>query len=425
VRPIQLPASGQAVNDRPAAPAPASADERVHLLDGLRGFALFGILMVNLAVYTGFFGLPRERWIDLPGAAWSDTAEFAIGWLFLGKFYSIFSLLFGIGFALQLGRAEARGDSGTARYIRRLLVLLAFGIAHMVFLWMGDILALYALMGMVLLLFRRAPDPLVLGAALLFWVLPIAWYALDLNSAGFDPSRPFFRWGRAQMVDVWGRAPAGQLEVWLTPEYGRLVRSHIAEIGYRYGSLVGEMRFARVLAMFLLGLWIGRRRLYLQTSVYSSALRRICLWGFLVGIPTGFAMKKVAELDLGNPLRSQLYEGIVYAVHVPLLAAAYVAAFVLLWQRQSGPGILRAFVPAGRMALTNYIMQSAIAVALFTGVGMGLLGRVSHSWVPLLAAAIIVFQIVVSALWLAVFRFGPLEWLWRSLTYGRVQPILR
>lgn len=417
------------VRDQPAevpagAPAPASASERVLLLDGLRGFALFGILMVNLAVYTGFFGQPRARWIDLPGAAWSDTAEFVIGWMFLGKFYSIFALLFGIGFALQLERAEARGDSGTARYLRRLLVLVAFGVAHMVLLWMGDILALYAMMGMVLLLFRRASNRLILSAALLFWLFPIAWYALDLHYAGFDPSRPFFRWGRAQMVDVWGRAPA-QLEVWLTPEYGKLVRSHIAEIGYRYGSLVGEMRFARVLAMFLLGMWIGRSRLYLQTERYARALRRICIWGFLIGIPTGFAMRRIGEMDFGSPLRAQLYEGIAYAVHVPLLAAAYVAAFVLLWQRKEEPGMLRAFAPAGRMALTNYIMQSAIAVALFTGVGMGLLGRVSHSWVPLLAIAIMVFQVVVSALWLSVFRFGPLEWLWRSLTYGRMQPILR
>ncbi|HEX6252563.1 MAG TPA: DUF418 domain-containing protein [Gemmatimonadaceae bacterium] len=406
-------------------PGPAAASERVHLLDGVRGFALFGILMVNLAVYTGFFGQPRARWIDLPGAGWSDSAEFAIGWLFLGKFYSIFALLFGIGFALQLERARARGDDGTALYLRRILVLFGFGIAHMVLLWMGDILALYAMMGAVLLLFRRVPDRLVLGAALLFWLFPIAWYALDLHYAGFDPSRPFFRWGRARMVDVWGRAPAGQLEVWLTPDYGTLVRSHIAEIGYRYGSLVGEMRFARVLAMFLLGLWIGRRRLYLQTARYAVALRRICFWGFLLGIPTGFAMRRIGEMDLGSPLRAQLYEGIAYAVHVPLLAAAYVAAFVLLWQRRSGPGILRSFVPAGRMALTNYVMQSAIAVALFTGVGMGLLGRVSHSWVPLLAVAVMAFQIVVSALWLSVFRFGPLEWLWRSLTYGGPQPVFR
>jgi len=381
--------------------------------------------MVNLTVYTGFFTQPRARWIDLPGASWSDPAEFAIGWFFLGKFYSIFSLLFGIGFALQLERAEARGDSGTARYLRRLLVLLAFGLAHIVFLWMGDILALYAMMGMVLLLFRSASDRFVLSAALLFWLFPIAWYALDLQYVGFDPSRTFFRWGRAQMVEVWGRAPAGQLEVWLTPEYGKLLRSHIAEIGYRYGSLVGEMRFSRVLAMFLLGLWIGRRRLYLRTSRYGRALRGICLWGFLVGIPTGFAMKKISEMDLGSPLHAQLYEGIAYAVHVPLLAAAYVAAFVLLWQRRSGPGVMRVFAPAGRMALTNYIMQSAIAVALFTGVGMGLLGRVSHSWVPLLAAVITLFQVAISALWLKVFRFGPLEWLWRSLTYGRVQPMLR
>ena len=87
--------------------------------------------------------------------------------------------------------------------------------------------------------------------------------------------------------------------------------------------------------------------------------------------------------------------------------------------------MLRAFVPAGRMALTNYIMQSVIAVVLFTGVGMGLLGQVSHSWVPLLAIAIIAFQVMVSALWLSLFRFGPLEWLWRSITYGHPQPILR
>ena len=138
-------------------PAPTDASERHHILDALRGWALAGVLMANMVMFIGFgLSTPEQRTAAL-GSALDDISELLIEWLVVGKFYSLFSLLFGIGFTLQFGRLQQRGE-GLGRYLRRLGVLLLFGLAHLYLMWLGDILALYAVMGAVLLLFRGAAD---------------------------------------------------------------------------------------------------------------------------------------------------------------------------------------------------------------------------------------------------------------------------
>ncbi|WP_240913784.1 hypothetical protein [Sphingomonas sp. HDW15A] len=183
-----------------SAGAPVDPQARSHFLDGLRGLALLGILIVNMAAFIGFGMNDEAGRAAAIASAFDDVAEVTMEWLFMGKFYSIFSLLFGIGFAIQLGRLEARGE-GVGRYSRRLLVLFAIGLAHLLLLWIGDIVALYALMGMVLLLFRKASDRALLAWAVALWMLPVAW-SIMIHLGGIDPSKPVYQAGMRALASV-------------------------------------------------------------------------------------------------------------------------------------------------------------------------------------------------------------------------------
>ena len=396
---------------------PTSSGERVILLDALRGFALFGILLVNLLSFTGDGFLPDAERAHLFGSSAAATVEFMLEWLVTGKFYSLFSLLFGIGFALQLGRLEARGE-GVGRYVRRLLILFGFGVAHLLLLWMGDILALYALMGLVLILFRRASDRALLIGAMLLWLAPVLW-AAAMVELGFRPGRSLFDAAMMTFQALSIDASQGPLPIWSGGSWLLLVKSHFAEIFIRYSDLIAQLRPAKVLAMFLLGLWVGRRMLYVRLDEYAPLLRKVTLAGLGVGLPvSAVGAWLVLNPPHGPETLDHLYQAIAYSLGVPSLALGYAAGFALLW-RTAARRTLGRLAPAGQMALTNYIGQTLIQILIFYGVGFGLIGKVSNAWIPLIAILIFAAQLIFSRLWLARFRFGPLEWLWRALTYGR------
>jgi uncharacterized protein len=388
------------------------------MLDALRGFALFGILLANL---MGFVVGPAPESMRLVhvGAALAGPVEFLLEWLVVGKFYSLFSLLFGIGFAIQLGRLEARGE-GATRYARRLVVLFGFGLAHMLLLWLGDILSLYALVGFALLLFRRASDRTLLVSAALLWLSPILWQAA-MSYAGFAPQQPLIDAAIRTFAQFGIDARQGPFPIWTSPDYLVHLRAHPGEILVRYHDFVEQLRPAKVLAMFLLGLWAGRRRIFADPGAHLPLLRRIMIYGFLLGLPLAFARAGLSDLGEDTPTH-QLLEEVAYCLGTPILALAYAAAFALLWNRSSG-GRLAMFAPAGRMALTNYLAQTFLMCLLFFGWGFALIGRLHLGFLPLVAVAIFGLQVAYSGWWLRRYRMGPLEWLWRTLTYGRRQPM--
>ncbi len=399
--------------------APTGASERHHILDALRGWALAGVLAANMMVFIGFgYASEPERAAAL-GSHFDDIAELLFEWLVVGKFYSLFSLLFGIGFAMQLSRLQARGE-GMARYVRRLVVLFLFGIAHLFLLWLGDILALYALMGGVLLLFRRASDRALLRWAAALWMVPVAWAALihfaDINLAGifyYLAFQGFAANGLDQNI-----SPA----TWLNgADYLTQLRNHPNEVFLRIGDLVYQMRPAKVLAMFLIGLWIGRRGLFAATPETRPLLVRTVKLGLGIGLPLAL-VRAVLHMTAGENHTLRFLEEALYCVSTPVTALGYAAGFTLLWGG-GGSRLLAWPAPAGRMALTNYLSQTLIQTLLFTGAGLALGNVFGLTFVLPFAAAIFAVQVAFSGWWLTRFRFGPAEWLWRSLTYGRAQPM--
>jgi uncharacterized protein len=385
----------------------------------MRGWALFGILCANMVAFVGFSFLDDAGRDASIGGAFDDLSELLIEWLIVGKFYSIFSLLFGIGFAIQIGRLEARGE-GTARYLRRLFILFLIGLGHLFLLWVGDIVALYALMGAALLLFRRQSDRALLTWAVILWLLPILWSAL-IHFNGFNLAAPIYAAGMGTLT-AWGiDVSVGPLQYYRDTPFLSALAVRPGEAFFRLGDLVYQMRFTKVLGMFLIGLWVGRHAIYADLGRHLDLLRKVRFWGLSIGLPLSFA-KAIFSMWPGEDQPAiEFAAEVAYVFGTPTLALGYAAAFALLWHR--GRSGLAWAAPAGRMALTNYLMQTILQSLLFYGWGLGLIGTFGLIWVFPISIALFAAQVAYSRWWLARFRFGPIEWLWRSLTYGRAQPM--
>lgn len=392
------------------------AAQRTDLLDALRGFALFGVVWSNYAVLSlWMFMSPEERAV-LPGSFLDDPLEALHTILIDGKFYSIFSMLFGIGFGFFL----AKGNDGLWRFYRRMLILLVIGWLHLRCLWAGDILFLYAVLGLLLPLFRGLGDRALVIIAAALILSPIAIdAAVVLSDARFDPVAPVVQWMEASdasygdsTFDAFRSLPDGG---W--PEFFRTnARGWI----FRCVHLVESNRLPKVLGLFLLGLWISRRRLFADVDQHAPLLKKLCVAGFVVGLPSSVVMWW-AEGHTGHPPEPMsLLRAASYAFSVVPLAVAYASGFALLWRSAAWKNRLMALAPMGRMALTNYLMQTIIALVLFYGIGLGWGTRVSALVFEGLALAVFIVQVIWSRWWLQRFQYGPFEWAWRSLTYGKV-----
>ncbi len=405
----------------PIAPIPAS--ERIVVIDVLRGFAVFGILLVNM----GLFSAPL--YVELMGVPWwtstvDRAAQALVRFAAEGKFYLLFSFLFGLGMAIQMQRVEGRGAPFVGLYARRLFILLGLGLGHALLLWFGDILAIYALLGFPLLLFRKRSD-----RTLLIWA--VAVYLLPLLVVG----------GCTALIQVAQLHPEAAAEIergYAHAEAEMTVWAGRSQEIYAYGSF-GDMFWHRlvnqqdllpgtlimlpiVFAMFLLGLWAGRRDLLRDPARYRPVLRRIVCWALPVGLLCN-AFYALAFVWTSRMRLSwtALAGYVAYTIGAPLLSAGYAAALILLYQRAGWPKRLAPLAAVGCMALSNYLLQTLICTTLFYSYGFGLFGAVGPARGVLLTILIYALQVPLSTWWLRHFQFGPLEWLWRSLTYGRWQ----
>lgn len=394
-------------------PKPLDAGGRVDLLDALRGFALAGILMANLNYWSGWSFMSDEEKVLLAGPAAQRWVDYLHYWLIDGKFYTIFSLLFGIGFALQLHRLQQRSAGGLAIYRRRLAILLLIGMLHMTLLWEGDILLLYAALGFVLLACRQASDRSLLIAAVALVLMPIPGYAL-VWWAGVPGDLGLYGLGGALWAALGGDPDLSYVESMRLPGASAFFSWTLAGPPYRIGGFLETWRIPKVMAMFLLGLWAGRRLVARQLFENRTLLKQILCWGLVIGLPANAVyglFGGVFELE-GFP---GLQATVVYAIGVAPLGLAYAAAFALLWPHIKGWSLWLA--APGRMALTNYLSHSVLGVIIFYGVGFGLAGRLQPVQWYAIGVAIFAAQAVVSVVWLRYFQFGPAEWLWRCLSY--------
>lgn len=400
---------------------PVRQPERIASLDVLRGFALFGILMVNIqsfAMVSAAYMNPTA-YGDFHGAnrlVWLLTHT-----LFDQKFITIFSMLFGAGMVLLTTRAESSGRSGLAVHFRRMFWLIVFGLLHAYLLWYGDILVWYGLCGMVVIWFRRLRPGVLIGLG-----LPAIAVAslLSLLSGWSIPYWPREQW--AEFQEDWlpsGAAVAEELEAyrggWLDQMPHRagtvLEFQTIVFLAWGLWRVGGVMLIG--MALFKMGVLSAER-----SRRFYQGLAAI---GFLAGIP--IVLEGVRQqFAHGWDARYGFFFDSQYNYWASLLVSlGWVGAVMWVCKTDALPGVRRGLAAVGQMALTNYLLQTILCTTIFYGHGFGLFGRVER--VGQLGIVVLLYagQVLFSLVWLRRFRFGPFEWLWRSLTYGRRQPMLR
>lgn len=393
--------------------------DRLVVIDTLRAIALFGVIVMNLTamvmVFKGEAIMAAARPADLAFGLFDLV-------LLQGKARSAFAFLFGVGFGILMQRAQARGAGFGALYLRRVLILLVIGIGNLAFLFWGDILIVYAILGMVLMLFRKVGQRVLLVLGLGLIVLPpVIAGVIEAVTGAPTPSIAGVSAAvaEARFVEM---LPAYASANYLAFVLANLRYFVLHPIGDTGPVIVYDLG---VLGLFMVGFWAARRRVFEDIERHRPLLRRI-IW---VVLPLGLLLSLVhATRRLGMPMDGIGY-GIVTAAYMglPILAFGYLAMLTLYISR-GGRWLSTAFAPMGRMALTGYLASNAIGAFVWYGWGLGRINdpdRLTMAGINLFAIAVFAGLCVFSALWLSVFRFGPAEWLWRSLTYGRLQPLAK
>ena len=383
---------------------------RIVTLDVIRGFAIFGIFLVNMPSFNG------SEFMVYTGA--DKIIRLLFDMFIQTKFYTIFSFLFGLGFYIFMTRAEAKGEKVFRLFSRRLLALLLFGILHLVFLWKGDILHTYAIMGFFLLLFyrRKAKTALIWGLVLIisFQFLMGASAILTSFAEKFDDSMNFTESMREETLTQGKES----IEAYTTLSYTELVKWRIPnELNEVVWNI--PLTLPDILGMFLVGLFAGKINLFRRVAELKRKLRITQLITFIISVPPliaiawGYSQHEEVTFmySLGN----------YFFVHFSgfTLSIFYIVTIALLLEKETWQRILKPFRYVGQMALTNYLCQTFFGVIVFYG--FGLFGQVSLVEGLLYAVIFYCVQVVFSYLWLKKFQFGPFEWLWRVMTYGKVQ----
>ncbi|WP_434521851.1 DUF418 domain-containing protein [Halorubrum sp. AS12] len=394
---------------RDSGPTPPS--ERITSLDALRGFALLGILVINIRV----FSMPEQTLLN-PNVYGDFTGlnywTWFVGHVFAqSKFITIFSALFGAGVLMFIESKAEKGQDAVRLHLRRTAVLIAVGLLHAYLLWYGDILVTYGLTG-IFLLFVRDHDARQLAglSAILLLFVPVLELFAAVSMGGEAIAG---QWMPA--ADAIQQQVAAYRGGWLDQMSHRVSSSFQRQTSGFIGS-----SFWRVGGVMLLGMALYKRGVL--TGERSTAFYRRLVAGGVVGV--GIVVAGVAYIEANDwSAGAALYWRQFNYVGSLLVAGGYVGLVTLFVRWRGGGVVTRALAAVGRTAFTNYLLQTVVATTIFYGHGLGLFGSVSRFEAMGIVVGIWVVQIVLSVLWLRYFRFGPVEWVWRTLTYGEAQPM--
>ncbi len=399
-----------------AAVGPVTEKERIQELDVLRGIALFGVLTMNFVAFASAGTLTTEAQLAaLPTAAIDAPVYWAVRWLIGDKANTMFAALFGLGFYLQMKRAE--GQPGfEKRYSQRLLCLLLFGWFNVIFLWIWDILNLYALAGFALLLMRRwrTRSLVLFGTIAALYSDKLQEWWTGLIGLKLVPDSLY---SDTAALDRQAAALSG--------DYLRVVETFAEWTWTEWlagGLMVAWLIYA--LGRFALGAAIGRSGILEDIPRFLPLLKRIAIVAIPLGLLSGLWIQLIVsdawQTTGGHGWAKPLAQSLRSPAAL-ILAAGYSAGIVVALHTSRGARMLRVFAPVGRMALTNYLTQGFIyAFVMFDiGLGLGLAGRIGSLAVVLICIAFFALQTAFSSWWLGRFRFGPMEWVWRALTYGK------
>ncbi|MGX1930171.1 DUF418 domain-containing protein [Flagellimonas sp. 2504JD4-2] len=400
---------------------PVNPTKRFEIIDIIRGFALFGVLLANIRWTSQDFALTNAQ---LEAISLTEINVWLDGFILTFiefKFYTLFSILFGLGFAMQLNKSEEKQLNIVPIFRRRMFILFVIGIVHATLVWFGDILHIYAALGFVLMLFRNASNATlikwILGIGILTGLLPfIDW----LIQSYVDPVANTVDYEAIKSMRFESLSSTNWIDVmrlnteWNMAEYTNL---RIGGDGIFYWYL-------NVFWKFLLGFYMGRNLMLQRAQEQLGKFKKLFVYGGVLGL-IGCLAWSISSFVFDRWLPSNesplSISALLLEFGVLALSMSYLSALVLLYFKTGFSKQLAYLAPLGRMALTNYLMQSVCIIVVFYGVGLNQLGKIGTFYC--LVATILIFglQIAISKWWLSKFKFGPMEWLWRSLTYGKWQ----
>jgi len=397
--------------------APTQPGERISEIDIIRGLALLGILMVNMSFfkYPVFF----DRYPTSFPAGFDQVGAWFIQLFFTGKFYAIFSFLFGLGFYIFMERTLQKGLDLIPLYRRRLFALLGFGFIHLFFIWSGDILFTYAIIGFILLKFRNKSVQSILK-----WIIGLFIIATTLNflfglinGAGEYYAGDKYPLMMQNMID-------GAVEIYTRGSFFEIIGFRlINEVPYVLLGLI--IWIPAVLAFFLCGLYAGKKKIFRDIPGHLPLLRKIRN----IGLPLGglflliYILVESGFWPVSTLVRPALLSASNYAASI-FIFPSYVSIVLIALQRDFWKRLLSPVAAAGRMALTNYLSQTLICILLFYGFGLGLFAEISVLQGIFITLVIYLVQVVWSNLWFRKFKYGPMEWFWRMLTYRKKEKFL-
>ncbi len=396
---------------------PTSPAERIEILDILRGFALFGVLIMNIINFSGYDLASETTHKSLSTYDYDNLLIQGARVLFDGKFYTLFSILFGIGFSIIMTRLKSKTDQWKPIFYQRLIVLAVIGYLHLQFFWSGDILLVYALTGLLLPLFANLSDKhlILISLAMLFAALAVDTFNVIFE---FVPGAWLERIGEAIDAkngisdDNWRTYAFDSSHSWT--EFWHWVQPGPL---FRLADLLNTNRFFKVLSFYLAGYYIGRSNYLAEAHKYKLLFKKLLMLGFSIGIPLNMAYLYFYEDGKQLPESYGLFDSVTHILGILTLCLGYIGGLALLWVK--GFTWLKLFAPMGRMALTNYLMQTVICILLFYCIGFALGGRIGPSVSFPIAFSLVIFQMWASRVWLEYFNYGPMEWGWRKLTYHK------
>ncbi|UOR13171.1 DUF418 domain-containing protein [Halobacillus amylolyticus] len=384
---------------------PLKEAERLSWIDAARGLAILGIFMVNVPAFNAPYFLYGGEGHFWPSPT-SDAVQTIIDIFFQASFYTLFSLMFGFGLQMMKDRLDQKGLNYRPVLLRRLAILIGFGLIHSFLIWHGDILLSYGLFGLVLFaFFNRSKRTLLLWAysmlAILIIPLTLSLYSIRDRLGGFYNLEAINtakrNYGEGSLLDIWQQNA----------------------VDWTYANNVGSIPFLAfsLIPMFLFGMYIARERWLHEPDQHLVSIKK---WCGISGVV--FLLFKAGPYLYGNPEWFQLLQDNVGGT---ASAIFYVLSLTLMFRTNRGRKMLNPLRWVGCMSLTNYIFQSLVCFVLFYSVGFGLYGQISPSLSVIIVLVVFTSQVFLSKAWLNKFRFGPLEWLWRTLTYRKKQPLRR
>ncbi len=391
---------------------PTANSGRILQLDIFRGFAIFGIFMVNILVMNVSF-VYRGEWLAETASTFNNIIDWCLQFFFFSKFFPIFSFLFGIGVALQIRSLKSKRIPSSAFLIRRFTALLVFGMCHILFIWSGDILHLYALFGFLLIFMYRMPPVVIFLSAIVLVFFPFFddLYEYIIHYFDVNPS------GNMNQMT---RDHIHTLKV--NGSYASGIQLRLDEYGYMLPFVVSIM-IPFALAMTLLGLYAVKSGIIDRIQAFAKKIIVPFLISFVLIITYRFLFQYwiLEAFDIGFGSILSFFLWTLYFVSEVMISFLYLLLIVFALQTKVGFKLLSPLQYVGRMAFTNYILQSVIGYLIMRTFGyfesFDLLGCV------LIVIAVYSVQIPLSWYWLKYFKFGPLEWLWRCISYWKVLPI--